>query len=215
MSRGLFITFEGPDGSGKSTQVRLLGEYLKELGHDVVCTREPGGSRIGEKIRDVILDTENMEMDALTEAMLYASSRAQHVAEVIRPALEQGRIVLCDRYVDSSIAYQGYGRNLGDIVEEINALAVAGIVPDLTILLDIPPEVCFERIGRTDGDRIESEDMTYHRRVYEAYLDLSKKHADRIKRIDGARGIEAVQGDIRMIADECLERKTKGKQIER
>jgi dTMP kinase len=204
MSRGLFITFEGPDGSGKSTQVRLLGEFLARMGHDVVFTREPGGSRIGEKIRDLILDTENMEMDPLTEAMLYASSRAQHVAEVIRPALARGCTVLCDRYVDSSIAYQGYGRSLGGVVAEINVLATWGVTPDLTILIDIPPESCFERIGRTGGDRIESENMTYHRRVYEAYLELSEKHPDRIKSVNGARGIEAVQEDIRRIAEEYL-----------
>ncbi|MDR3224803.1 MAG: dTMP kinase [Clostridiales Family XIII bacterium] len=208
MSRGHFITFEGPDGSGKSTQIRLLGEYLEGLGHDVVYTREPGGSRIGEKIRDLILDTENKEMDSLTEAMLYASSRAQHVAELIRPALAQGRTVLCDRYVDSSIAYQGYGRGLGEIVAEINALAVGDVTPDLTILFDIPPESCFERIGRTGGDRIESEDMAYHRRVYEAYLYLWEKHPGRIKRVDGARDVESIRDDVNAITDEYLERRT-------
>ncbi|MDR0520002.1 MAG: dTMP kinase [Clostridiales Family XIII bacterium] len=204
MRRRAFISFEGPDGSGKSTQLRLLGERLEALGLDVVYTREPGGTRIGEKIRDLTLDTENSEMDPLTEAMLYAASRAQHVAEVILPQLELDRIVLCDRYIDSSIAYQGYGRGLGDIAYSINTLAVGGLMPDLTILVDAPPETCFGRIGRTDADRMESEDMAYHRRVYEAYLDIAGKHPERIKTVNGMQSEEAVQSDIREIVERHL-----------
>ncbi|MDR1292178.1 MAG: dTMP kinase [Clostridiales Family XIII bacterium] len=201
MSRGRFITFEGPDGSGKSTQIRLLGGYLMKKGIDVVYTREPGGTRIGEKIRYIILDPENSEMDPLTEAMLYAASRAQHVAEVIRPALYEGRTVLCDRYIDSSIAYQGYGRGLGEIVSCVNDLAVGGLGPDLTIFIDIAPASCFERIGRSDGDRIESEDITYHEAVYKGYLRLAADHPDRVRRVDGSRDVRAVRDDIRTIVD--------------
>jgi dTMP kinase len=208
MKRGLFITFEGPDGSGKSTQVRLLGEYLEERGFAVVYTREPGGTRIGEKIRDIILDPASAEMDSLTESLLYAASRAQHVAQVIRPALEAGRVVLCDRYVDSSIAYQGYGRGVGDTVARVNEFAVNGVTPDLTILLDIAPEDCFERIGgrmaEGGGDRIESESLDYHRAVYAAYLALASLHSDRIRRVDGARSEEAVRDDIRRVVDAFL-----------
>jgi dTMP kinase len=204
MSRGLFITLEGPDGSGKSTQIRLLGEYLEGKGLDVVYTREPGGTRIGEKIREIILDRENSEMNPLAEAMLYASSRAQHVAEIILPALEAGRTVLCDRYVDSSIAYQGYGRGLSKIVSEINSLAFGGAMPDLTIFIDIPPASCFERIGGKGGDRIESEDIAYHKDVYEGYLSLMAEHPSRVKRVDGAGDIFAVRDDIRKIADDFM-----------
>jgi dTMP kinase len=201
MTRGRFITFEGPDGSGKSTQIRLLGEYLSGKGLDIVYTREPGGTRIGEKIRDITLDPENAEMDPLTEAMLYASSRAQHVAEIIRPALDAGRAVLCDRYVDSSIAYQGYGRGLGEIVACVNDLAVGGVRPDLTIFIDIAPASCFERIGQSGGDRMESEDLSYHEAVYNGYLRLAADHPDRVRRVDGSREIIAVRDEIREIVD--------------
>jgi dTMP kinase len=201
MSKGRFITFEGPDGSGKSTQIRLLGEYLSGKGLDIVYTREPGGTRIGEKIRNITLDPENTEMDPLTEAMLYASSRAQHVAEIIRPALEAGRTVLCDRYVDSSIAYQGYGRGLGETVACVNDIAVGDVKPDLTIFIDIPPTSCFERIGQSGGDRMESEDISYHEAVYKGYLRLAIGHPDRIRRVDGLQEITSVRDDIRAIAD--------------
>jgi dTMP kinase len=205
MSRGRFITFEGPDGSGKSTQIRLLGEALAARGHEVVYTREPGGTRIAEKIRDLILDRDNGEMAPLTEAMLYAASRAQHVSELILPSLAAGRTVLCDRYVDSSIAYQSVARDLGRAVETINAFAAGDAVPDLTILIDIPPEACFERIGRAGGDRIESEDISFHRRVYEAYLEIARKDPVRVRTVDGDRDVDAVQRDIRALVDDCLE----------
>ncbi|MDR2162977.1 MAG: dTMP kinase [Clostridiales Family XIII bacterium] len=205
VSAGLFITFEGPDGSGKSTQIRLLGEYLMGKGLDVIYTREPGGTRIGEKIREIILDPHSTEMDPLTEAMLYASSRAQHVAEVIRPALAAGCVVLCDRYVDSSVAYQGYGRGIGGIVAEVNAIATGDVTPDLTIFLDIGPEACFDRIGKHGGDRIESEDISYHQAVYEGYLELAEKYPGRFKRVDGSGGVRVVQNAVRKIADEFIE----------
>jgi dTMP kinase len=205
MKKGLCISFEGPDGSGKTTQIKLLGEYLSDLGHEVVYTREPGGTRIGEKIRALILDVGNAEMSALAEMMLYAASRAQHIAEVIGPALEKGSTVLCDRYVDSSVVYQGYGRRLGRVVSEVNALAVGETVPDLTILLKIDPEACFDRIGRTGGDRIESEEMDYHRRVYSGYLELERKYPERVKGVDATGDVDDVCANVRRAVDGFLE----------
>jgi dTMP kinase len=175
--KGLFIAFEGSDGCGKSTQIRYLTEYLAELGLDVVQTREPGGSPIAEKIREVILDCANTGMAALTEALLYAAARAEHVRQVIKPALEAGKIVLCDRFVDSSIAYQGFGRSLGaKTVWRINEPAVDGCMPDVTVFMNVPPERAFARMNENKQyDRLESEDMSFHQRVYEAYIELSKK----------------------------------------
>ena len=138
--KGIFISFEGADASGKSTQIRLLREWLESKGIEPLVTREPGGTAIGEKIRAILLDRENGEMLPLTEALLYAASRAQHVGQVIRPALKEGRVVITDRFVDSSIAYQGYGRGLGEVAEIINTPAVDGVLPDLTILLVVDPE---------------------------------------------------------------------------
>ena len=174
--KGLFIAFEGPDGCGKSTQIRFLNEYLVGLGLEVVATREPGGSPIAEKIREVILDCANTGMAPLTEALLYAAARAEHVRQVIAPAIEAGKIVLCDRFVDSSIAYQGYGRGLGETVWRINEPAVDGYMPDVTIFMNVPPERAFARMNEhKQYDRLENEDISFHQRVYEAYVELSKK----------------------------------------
>ena len=165
--KGYFITFEGPDGSGKTTQINLLKEYLIKKGYDILVTREPGGTPISEAIREIILDTKYEEMNPVTEMLLYAASRAQHVAQLIKPALAQGKIVLCDRFVDSSIAYQGVGRNLGiEIVEEINKVALQGIVPDLTLFFDIDPEIGLKRgMGRgRKADRLELEDIAFHKK---------------------------------------------------
>ena len=141
MNRGLFITFEGPDGSGKTTQIERLRAFISEKGYDAILTREPGGTAISEKIREIILDKNNMEMDYMTEALLYAASRAQHVAQVIEPALESGKTVICDRFMDSSLVYQGSGRKLGDCVRVINEYAVRGCFRDSTFLLQVDPEV--------------------------------------------------------------------------
>jgi dTMP kinase len=173
--RGLFITFEGADGCGKSTQLRFLAEYLEEQGVSVVCTREPGGCPVSEKIRGIVLGVGN-EMDAVTEAMLYAASRAAHVRQVIRPALDAGQVVLCDRFIHSSLAYQGYGRELGvELVSQINAPAVDGCMPDATVFINIPPERAFERMNEHKVyDRLESEDIAFHRRAYDGFTELSK-----------------------------------------
>lgn len=154
MNRGLFISFEGPDGSGKSTQIEYLKTYFRERRIDCVFTREPGGTEIGEKLREVILDKSNNEMCDMTETLLYAASRAQHVCQLIGPALKEGKIVVCDRFMDSSIAYQGYGRQLGDKVRVINEYAVMGIIPDLTFLLEIDPKVGKGRIRADERDRL-------------------------------------------------------------
>ncbi len=172
---GLFITFEGADGSGKSTQLRFLAEYLEEQGVAVVRTREPGGCPVAEKIREVLLDKDN-EIDAITEAMLYAAARAAHVRQVIRPALDAGSVVLCDRFIHSSLAYQGYGRELGvELVQQINAPAVAGCMPDVTLFINIPPERAFARMNEHKvHDRLESEDMAFHQRVFDGFTSLSR-----------------------------------------
>ena len=141
MNKGCFITFEGIDGSGKSTQISLLEKKLRDAGYDVLLTREPGGTGIGEKIRSIILDPSNEEMDQMTEAYLYASSRAQLVRQVIVPAVNEGRIVICDRFIDSSIAYQAYGRQMGETIELLNSFAVGECLPDITFLLRIEPEL--------------------------------------------------------------------------
>ena len=140
MKRGVFISIEGPDGSGKSTQIKNIRQFFKDKGIDIIFTREPGGTPIGERIRSIILDRDCAEMDDMTEAMLYAAARAQHVAQVIRPALLAGKIVICDRFVDSSIAYQGYGRGLGQAVKTINDFAIAGCMPHVTFLLKMDPK---------------------------------------------------------------------------
>ena len=196
MKRGYFISFEGMDGSGKSTQIRKLKEYFEDKDYQVILTREPGGTDIGEKIRQLILDPENIRMTALTEAMLYAASRAQHVSEVIRPAVDSGKVVICDRFVDSSIAYQGCGRGLGECVDVINDYAVDGYMPDLTFLLDIVPGASTERIGNREKDRIELEKQEFHDAVYNGYCELADAFPERIAKIDASGSIDEIQKKI-------------------
>lgn len=180
--KGKFITFEGCEGVGKSTQLRLIQEYFRNNHIDAVFTREPGGVRICETIRGVILNKDFTEMSPVCEAMLYAASRAQLVNEVIIPALEKGKFVLCDRYVDSSFAYQGYARELGlDVIEEINAPAIKNAIPDLTIFLDLAPSEAFRRKGGRDtDDRMENEALAFHEKVYEGYKKVAEKYPERI-----------------------------------
>ncbi len=174
---GLFITFEGADGCGKSTQLRLLAEYLEENGAEVVRTREPGGSFVAEKIRAILLDNENAEMDAMTEALLYAAARAEHVRRVIKPALQAGKVVLCDRFIHSSLAYQGYGRELGvPLVRRINEPAIDGCMPDITVFINVPPDRAFSRMNEhKQHDRLESESLSFHERVFEGFTELSRE----------------------------------------
>lgn len=196
MRNGLFITMEGPDGSGKSTQIAAIRNYLESKGERIIITREPGGTSISEKIRNLLLDRENSEMDPMAEALLYAAARAQHVSQVIRPALQDGIHVICDRFIDSSIAYQGYGRGLGDSVAIINAYAVNECIPDITFFMKLNPEIGKSRIRTADMDRIEMEKLDFHNRVFAGYEALEMEYPDRIVGIDATRNIEEISEEI-------------------
>ncbi|MGI9952584.1 dTMP kinase [Moorellaceae bacterium AZ2] len=187
--KGIFITFEGPDGSGKTTQMGLLARHLERKGRRVLCTREPGGTPLAEAIRRLLLSSWPEQVLGITEVLLYAAGRAQHVQGKILPALEAGQVVLCDRFVDSTLAYQGFGRGLNpELVRRINDLATGGITPHLTLLLDLPPEEGLRRSRDGEGgralDRFEQEDLDFHRRVREGYLELARREPGRIKIID-------------------------------
>ena len=198
MAEGLFISFEGADGCGKSTQAKLFAEWLSEQGFETVLTREPGGTPISEKIRNIILDPECSEEDPKTEMLLFAAARAQHVAQLIRPSVRAGKIVICDRFVDSSIAYQGYARGLGRQVEIVNSYAVDGCMPDVTFLFDISPADARKRNAQTDkADRLELEQNEFYQKVYEAFTELSKINSDRYVVIDASRSIDEIQQDLR------------------
>jgi len=186
MKKGLFITFEGADGCGKSTQARYLKESLEQKGLDVLLTREPGGCPISEMIRDIVLDKNNKDILDITEAYLYASSRAQHVHEIIKPALEKGKTVICDRFVHSSIAYQGYGRQLGEKrVWEINKHAVGECMPDITFFMKIDPERAFKRMNELkELDRIETQDSEFHERLFEGFIKISEDKNENIVPVD-------------------------------
>lgn len=187
LSRGKFITLEGSDGCGKSTQHKLLGQYLRELGHQVLLTREPGGCSISERIRDIVLDAKEEGMCHICEALLFAAARAQHVHQVIRPALAAGQVVLCDRFVDSSLVYQGVGRGLGQVVGDVNRVAVDGCMPDLTILLAIDPHTAMaRRTAAGSPDRIEKEQGRFVEEVYQAYRDLAAADPARYRVVDGS-----------------------------
>lgn len=196
MNKGLFITIEGPEGAGKSTVAALVAERLVNEGYKTIITREPGGIDIAEQIRQVILEPGNTAMDARTEALLYAAARRQHLVEKVKPALEKGYIVLCDRFVDSSLAYQGFARGLGiDEVYKINEFAIEAMMPDLTIYFDIAPEEGFDRIEKHKGreiNRLDLEELDFHHRVREGYLLLLNRFPDRIQKIDASLELEEV-----------------------
>jgi dTMP kinase len=198
-ARGRFITFEGPEGSGKSTQLRFLGERLRSAGRDVLETQEPGGTPIGVQIRHVLLDAKNRELCPTAELLLMFASRAQNVDQAILPALSAGRIVLSDRFTDSTLVYQGVGRGLGaDLVYELDRIACRGLIPDLTLLIDIDAETGLDRARRrslrTDDPetRMEDQDVGFHRRVREAYRQLAVDEPGRVRLIDGSESREAV-----------------------
>ena len=189
----MFITFEGPDGSGKSTIIQKVYDYLIENNYDVIKTREPGGSPIAEKIRNLILDTENTKMGYRTEALLYAASRAQHVEETIIPALNENKIVLCDRFLISSLAYQGVGRDLGiENVRKINKFAINGVYPDFVLFFDVDPITTLKRKSSLDtADRLEKEGNNFHERVYNGYKEILNSEKN-IEIIDATQSVEDV-----------------------
>ena len=191
---GLFIALEGPDGSGKSTIIQLIGDYLKDKGIRYIITREPGGTLIGEQVRDIILDNKNTDMSGETEALLYAASRSQHIHEKILPALRDGKLVLCDRFVLSSLAYQGVGRDLGiEEVKGINDFAIKGVQPNLILFFYVNPEVSLARkTAKLGGDRLEKEGKEFHNKVYRGYMELLKLYPQNTKVIDATKSIEEV-----------------------
>jgi dTMP kinase len=204
----MFITLEGPEGSGKSSQIGLLADFLRREGWGVVQTREPGGTPIGDQIRACLHDVNNMAMTAVAELLLYSASRAQHVAELIRPALVQGQMVLCDRFADSTIAYQGYGRglNLADL-HFLNRIATQGLQPDLTLLLDIDVArgLARRQVGGDEMNRLDLEALAFHERVRQGYLALAAAEPERWVVVDGERPLTAVQADLQAIVLQRLE----------
>jgi dTMP kinase len=201
--RGLFLTFEGPEGSGKSTQLRMLGKKLRDAGHEALETAEPGGTPIGMQIRRVLLDAQNRELCPTAELLLMFASRAQNVDQCILPTLSQGRIVLCDRFTDSTLVYQGVARGLGvEVVYEVDRIACRGLVPDLTLVIDIDTETGLARANRRNlriqdvETRMEEQTVAFHRQVREAYRQLASDEPLRVKLIDGAREESAVAADV-------------------
>ena len=195
MKKGLFITFEGCEGSGKTTVSKYLYNRLKEEGYDVIYSREPGGVDIAEQIRAVILNVNNTAMDPRTEALLYAASRRQHLAEVVLPALNEGKIVLCDRFVDSSLVYQGYARGIGiDKVWELNQFAIDDCMPDMTLYYDVDVELGLSRVrSRGELNRLDSENIEFHKSVRHAYQLIAEKYPERIITIDSNQCLQAVE----------------------
>jgi len=194
MKKGLFITFEGLDGAGKSTQIQKVKEIFEQKGFEVVLTREPGGTDISEKIRKIILDNDNDEMSFVTEALLYAASRAQHVQQKIKPALEDGKVVVCDRYVHSSIAYQGYGRQLGaEKVMEINSHAIDDIMPDISFFILLPSDKALERLKNSNRelDRLEVEEIDFFLRIENGYNCIAEEY-DNIIKIDASKSVNEI-----------------------
>ena len=191
MNRGLFITFEGADGCGKSTQLNLLAEYLTKKGFEVVVTREPGAKGLGEKIREILLNYDDIVSDRC-ESFLFLADRAQHIDMIVNPAVEAGKIVLCDRHTDSTVAYQGYGRQLPlDRIIMLNEMAVNGRHPDLTFVFDIDVETSMKRVG-DDKDRMESAGKEFHNRVRYGYLEIAKQEPKRVKVLDATKTIDEI-----------------------
>ena len=209
MAKGIFITMEGPDGSGKTTQIEKLKAYLEDKGYDVLITREPGGTRISEAVRGIILNKDFTEMDPVTEMLLYASARAQLVAESIGPAIESGKAVISDRFVDSSVVYQGIARGLGiDTVYEVNKSAIRGYEPDITFLLDLPAEVGIARKkNQAELDRMENETIEFHKMVADGYRRLAALNESRIKTIDAALPIDEIYDIIKSDVEILLQDK--------
>jgi dTMP kinase len=199
--KGRFISLEGIEGTGKSTQAKLLSDYLKEKGFEVVLTEEPGGTQIGLRIRELLLSVEHKEMTAVTELLLYNASRSQHIREIILPAISRGAIVITDRFTDSTIAYQGFGRGIDQgLIDSIDLIATERLRPDITILLDLDVEIGLKRNrGINKTDRLELEDVEFHQRVRNGYHNLAEKEPERIKLIDASAGIQEIHNRISSI----------------
>lgn len=205
-----FITLEGPDGSGKTTQAHLLVEWLRDQGHDVLLTREPGGTEIGNQIRDVLHDSDNATMEPQTEFLLYSASRSQHVSQVILPSLAAGKLVVSDRFADSSFAYQGYGRGLDlDTLKAVTAFATRGLKPDITLYFDIAPGDGLQRrlLSGEEWNRMDAETLAFHQRVRAGYLELADAEPERWEVLEANRPIEDVQADVRAAVAAHLGRK--------
>lgn len=213
MNKGIFITIEGGEGTGKTTQLKLIEEYLKEEMLKYILTREPGGIDISEQIRKIILDRNNTAMDARTEALLYAASRRQHLIERVIPALNEDKIVICDRFIDSSLAYQGFARGLGiEEVLKINEFAIEGHMPNLTIYLDIEPSIGLNRINKDrerEINRLDLERNSFHEKVREGYHILIERYPNRIKQVDANQTIEKVFEDIKLYIKDILKLNSK------
>ena len=208
MERGKFITFEGCDGCGKSTQLKKFSEYLTKAGVPHIFTREPGGGKISEAIREILLNGKNAEMTDECEALLYAASRVQHLRDKVEPALTEGKLVVCDRYVDSSFAYQAFARGLGfEFIEKINAFALDKYLPDCTVFFDLSPEEAFERKhGADENDRLEQAGMQFHKKVYAGYKTLAEKYPERIVCINARQTPEEIAKEVikTLKAKNCL-----------
>ena len=200
MSKGLFVTFEGADGCGKTTQMKLLKEYLLCTGIDVVLTREPGGRGLGEKVREILLNYDGAVSDRC-ESFLFLADRAQNIDIIVNPAVESGKIVLCDRHIDSTVAYQGYGRGLDlERIKMLNSIATNNRKPDLTFVFDIDVETSMQRVGK-EKDRLESEGKEFHNRVRNGYLEIAKQEPERIKVIDASMSIEEIHEEVKKVID--------------
>ena len=203
MKNGLFITFEGADGCGKTTQLNLLASYLQNKGYEVLITREPGAKGLGEKIREILLNYEG-EVSDRCESFLFLADRAQHVDMIINPAIANGKIVLCDRHTDSSLAYQGYGRGLSvDRIKQLNDIAVNGRYPDLTFVFDVDVETSMNRVG-TEKDRMESAGMEFFNRVRNGYLEIAKNEPKRVKVLDAKKNVEDIHNDVKKLIEDIL-----------
>jgi dTMP kinase len=210
---GLFITLEGIDSCGKTTQAQKLTSYLRRMGFSVLLTREPGGDRIAEKIRRILLSKTNSEMTDLTELLLYEASRSQLTRRIIQPALKHGRIVVCDRYADSSLAYQGYGRGLNrTMVKDLNRIATLGLVPDLTILIDVPVKISLGRKDKekTKKDRLEKEKFEFHQKIREGFLTIARQNRKRMKVVDGREDIDRTWRKVKRVVESFLSRSDRG-----
>jgi dTMP kinase len=207
IERGTFITLEGPEGAGKTTQVKLLSKQLEILGVPHVITRDPGGTPLGKQIRRILLNPEN-PVQPVTELLLYQADRAQHIAEVIRPSLEAGKLVICDRFIDSTMAYQGYGRGIDfALIRQLNQIATGGLTPDLTILFDIESSDGLARLHPGGHDRLEREALAFHLKVRQGYLELAKAEPERWKILDATKPLSMAQADLRKILSDFLGKK--------